>query len=381
MPVRSERHTLGAAEQGGGMIKRSGSGYPSPTKRKGDSKPPGEVSSLSRMAERAVAAVQAESSSSNNMAGASISKDATAPATLRGSEPGLSRITAGSNGAAGVGNNEGAQSALLDHPQIPPRISRHAASHKRGGLTWESLEEMSFEDLLSIETGAAPIVQMPLLPEIGASVLSGGKKHEEGAARPSKASGSALGPPQSSSKQKTAGEAASRRQPGAIGPLAGPKSTGAVVQTLQAPPHAPPGRTDPTSNALPRKPAKAAQRRKPPEATSHDAPRGDPLNAMPQQQLDTAPVASNPKPSRRPGSKVNDVGGKAVTSSNEEYAAYLLQVQAQQQQYMAFIQQQMQALGTSPGGAPTASQIGGGRGRGARKPPAVRSKQLLPPLE
>ena len=76
----------------------------------------------------------------------------------------------GAHGAVGsvAGVNGGSRSAA---PALTAAEVAQVGAHlKQGGqrrdLTWESLEEMSFEDLLSLEAGAG-LAQLPPLPQIG----------------------------------------------------------------------------------------------------------------------------------------------------------------------------------------------------------------------
>ena len=144
MPVRSERHAL-APPKGGG------SGYPSPTRRA-----PGEqnnfavggarddAGSLGVMAKQAVATVQAEQAV--------------------GYRP-VRRPPVGQEvDAVAVALARGGQSA--------PALTQGSPSK----LTWESLEEMSFEELVKMDAKAD--FQMPPLPE-----FKGGKGGKGGGVR------------------------------------------------------------------------------------------------------------------------------------------------------------------------------------------------------
>ena len=302
MPVRSERHAL-APPKGGG------SGYPSPTRRA-----PGEqnnfavggarddAGSLGVMAKQAVATVQAEQAV--------------------GYRP-VRRPPVGQEvDAVAVALARGGQSA--------PALTQGSPSK----LTWESLEEMSFEELVKMDAKAD--FQMPPLPE-----FKGGKGGKGGGGKgPSK--GPAIPPP-----------AAAKPSPKKAPPPA--------AKPQQAPPPLPPPPppvqiVDPAASPAP---TKAVGKQPPPGAVRRGPPPGKPPPpaALPPQQVQgKAPRGPPPPqpPAARGGAKpAGGRGGPAPggSPSPEEMKAYLAAVQAQQKEYLAYLQAQMSAAQQQQGGA------------------------------
>jgi hypothetical protein len=395
MPVRSERQPLAekvhhrapapVSTMGAAGAVNSGplaaQGYPSPTRRKQDSVSGDGAGSLSRMAERSVALVQAESSEKG--------------AARRG--PG------GRSGTEAIG----VQPQPAPSRAAPPVASKNPAGNgsravaAKGGITWESLEEMSFEELLSMDAKGVPFAQMPPLPEFnnrsGPSSRAEQTKGSGMGPQVNKAAGAKVkgGAAAAPSKKVAPGEkdkaapAPVKKAPPARPPppaKAAPKPAAATpAPTVEAPPpvkaasdpaEAP---AQPVSKAV-RAPGGAARRR-PPGGRSKEEAQPAPADmtaggvGMPPQGY-MAPPSQPPPPARRGGGKAKASGGGGVPSA-EEYAAYVQQVQ-QQQQYLAFLQQQMQAA--APGGGSSGARKGGrGKGGGNAAPQGVPPGMVMPP--